>query len=225
MTIRSSPDDRSSELRSSEDGRGSSEDGRDDLTLSALGLGDGMFRASALTQNGLSRKQIMHLTQQGALVRLGRGLYSRPDATVTENHTLAQFCARVPHGVICLASALQFHGIGTQNPWQLWALLEKGDRVPRMDYPPLHIVRASGDSFRAGVEEHVIEAVTVRVTNVPKTIADCFKFRNQVGLDVALEALKECLMERRADRASLRHYARICRVERVMRPYLEALSI
>src|SRR5690348_1332628 len=89
-------------------------------------LDDGILSASALTMNGFSRKQIMRLAQQGDLVRLGRGLYSRPDATVTENHTLAQFCARVPHGIICLASALQFHNIGTQNPWQLWAFIEKG---------------------------------------------------------------------------------------------------
>jgi len=167
----------------------------------------------------------MELTQQGELVRLGRGLYSRPDATITENHTLAQFCAHVPHGVICLSSALQFHNIGTQNPWQVWALIEKGAHAPQMDYPPLHIIRASGESFSAGVEEHRIEGVTVRVTGIAKTIADCFKYRSQVGLDVSLEALKECLDEQRADRATIRNFARVCRVERIMRPYMEAFSI
>ncbi len=127
--------------------------------------------------------------------------------------------------MICLASALQFHGLTTQNPWQVWALIERGARPPRMDYPPLNVVRAGGESFTAGIEEHLIEGVTVRVTCVAKTIADCFKYRNRIGLDVALEALKECLQERRADRASIRRYARICRVEQVIRPYMEALAI
>ena len=160
----------------------------------------------------------MLLAQQGELVRIGRGLYSRPDATITENHTLAQFCARVPHGVICLASALQFHNIGKQNPWQVWALVENGARTPKIDYPAIHIVHAR-------IEVHRIEGVDVRVTCVAKTVADCFKYRSLIGLDVALEALKECLVEKRTDRASIRHYARICRVERIMRPYVEAFSI
>ena len=173
----------------------------------------------------MSRKQIMQLAQQGQLVRISRGLYSRPDAVITENHTLAQFCARVPHGVICLASALQFHNVGTQNPWQVWALVENGARTPQIDYPPVHIVHARGESFTSGVEEHPIEGVSVRVTSVAKTVADCFKYRNLVGLDVALEALKECLVDKRTNRASIRHYARICRVERIIRPYMEAFSI
>jgi predicted transcriptional regulator of viral defense system len=156
---------------------------------------------------------------------VGRGLYSRPDATVTENHTLAQVCARVPHGVICLASALQFHQLTTQNPWQVWVLIEKGAHVPQLDYPPLNVVQAGGEAFSAGVEEHRIEGVTVRVTSVAKTIADCFKYRHRIGLDVALEALQEGLQDQRADRASIHHYARIGRVERIIRPYMEAFSL
>jgi len=188
-------------------------------------LGDGILRARDLAQSGISRKQIMQLAQEGHLVRIGRGLYSRPDAAVTENHTLAQFCARVPHGVICLMSALQFHNIGTQNPWQVWALVENGARTPQIDYPPVHIVHARGESFSSGIEEHRIEGVDVRVTCVPKTVADCFKYRSIIGLDVALEALKECLVEKRTNRVSIHHYARICRVERIIRPYMEAFSI
>lgn len=188
-------------------------------------LGDGILRARDLAAQGVSRKQIMYLAQEGALLRVGRGLYSRPDAIVTEHHTLAQVCARVPHSVICLASALQFHEIGTQNPWQVWAFIEKNARAPRLDYPPLRIVRASGEAFAVGVEEHLLEGVPVRVTCLAKTLADCFKYRSRVGLDVALEALKESLAERRVDRALLHYYARVCRVEQVMRPYLEALSI
>ena len=167
----------------------------------------------------------MRLTQQGELLHVGRGLYSRPDTTVTENHTLARVCARVPQGVICLASALQFHQLTTQNPWQVWLLIENHARAPQMPYPPLRILRAGGEAFREGVEEHQIEGVTVRVTNVAKTVADCFKYRNKIGIASALEALKEALWERRTDRATLHQFARLCRVERVMQPYLEALSL
>jgi predicted transcriptional regulator of viral defense system len=188
-------------------------------------LEDGLLRASELTRHGLSRGQIMRLTQQGELLRVSRGLYSRPDATVTENHTLAQVCARVPHGVICLVSALQFHELTTQNPWQVWLLIENHARAPQMEYPPLRLVRAGGEAFAAGVVEQKIEGVTVRVTSVAKTIADCFKYRNKIGLSTALEALKEALTERRTDRAALHEYARLCRVEHVMAPYLEALAL
>jgi predicted transcriptional regulator of viral defense system len=190
-----------------------------------LPLDDGLLRVSELTRHGLSRGQIMRLTQQGELLRVGRGLYSRPDATVTENHTLAQVCALVPQGVICLASALQFHELTTQNPWQVWLLIENHARAPQMEYPPLRLMRAGGDAFTEGVLEQEIEGVTVRVTHVAKTIADCFKYRNKIGLSIALEALKEALVERRTDRTTLREYARLCRVEHVMAPYLEALAI
>jgi predicted transcriptional regulator of viral defense system len=186
---------------------------------------DGIVRARDLVRQGFSRQRIMRLTQKGELVRVGRGLYSRPEADMTENHTLAQVCARVPHGVICMASALQFHNLTTQNPWQVWVMIENGARPPQMDYPPLNVIRAGQETFAAGVEEHCIEGVTVRVTCIAKTVADCFKYRNRIGLDVALEALKECLDDRRADRASIRHYARLCRVERIIRPYMEAFAV
>jgi predicted transcriptional regulator of viral defense system len=127
--------------------------------------------------------------------------------------------------VIGLASALQFHQLTTQNPWQVWVLIEKGTHIPQLDYPPLNVVQAGGEAFSAGVEEHRIEGVTVRVTSVAKTIADCFKYRHRIGLDVALEALQEGLQDQRADRAAIRHYARIGRVERIIRPYMEAFSL
>jgi predicted transcriptional regulator of viral defense system len=184
----------------------------------------GVVRARDMAERGVSRKQIMLLARAGLLVRVGRGLYSRPDAVITENHTLAQVCARVPHGVVCLASALQFHNLTTQNPWQVWLTIERHARAPRLEYPPLRILRAGGEAFTAGVETYAIEGVSVRVTCVAKTVVDCFKYRNKIGLEIALEALKECIRERQPDRASLHAYARICRVERVMQPYLEALA-
>ena len=186
---------------------------------------DGIIRASDLAVTGVSRQRIARMTQQGELVRVGRGLYSRPGTDITENHTLAQACARASGTVICLLSALQFHNLTSQSPWQVWIMIQKDSRVPQMDYPPLSVVRASGEAFSAGAEEHRIEGVTVRITGIPKTVADCFKFRNKIGLDVALEALKECLMLRRADRASIHHFARICRVDHIVSPYMEAFAL
>ena len=187
-------------------------------------LADGVLRARDLEKRGLSRQRIQRLTARGELLRLGRGLYSRPDATVTENHTIAQVFARVPEGILCLLSALQFHNLTTQNPWQVWLMIDRHARTPKMNYPPLRVVRSGDEALAAGVEKHEIEGVTVRVTNVNRTVTDCFKYRNKIGLAIALEALKECLAEGRTDRAALHHYAHICRVERVMQPYLEALA-
>lgn len=188
-------------------------------------LSRGVLRARDLEQQGLSRQQILRMKQRGELIHAGRGLYLLPVATITENHTLAQVCARVPKGIVCLASALQFHNITTQNPWQVWLLIESHARTPQIDYPPLRIFRASGESFTEGVDSCEIEGVIVHVTCVAKTVVDCFKFRNKIGLDIALEALRESLREQRTDRQMLHHYARICRVERVMKPYLEAIAI
>lgn len=188
-------------------------------------LDAGVLRARALVEQGLSRHQIKELADTGRLLHLGRGLYSLPDSPITENHDIAQVAARVPHGVVCLASALQFHGLTTQNPWRINLMLQRGARPPHIEHPPLFLVYAQGESFHAGIEEHPIEGVNVRVTCVAKTIADCFKYRSKVGLDVALEALKECLTERRATREELRRYAKICRMERIMTPYVEAYSI
>jgi hypothetical protein len=118
----------------------------------------------------------------------------------------------------------RFHELTTQNPWDVWLMIETGARAPRVDYPPVRIFRASGEAFRAGIEEHAIEGVAVRVYNLAKTVADCFRYRNKIGLDVALEALRECLRNRRATRDDLHRYARIGRVENVMRPYMAALT-
>lgn len=185
---------------------------------------NGILSARNLTRNGLSRQRIQRLTARGELVHVGRGLYIRQDATVTENHTLAQVCARVPRGVVCLISALQFHILTTQNPWQVWLMIDRHARTPRLDYPPLRVIRSGGESLEAGVEVHQIEGVPVRVTDAAKTVVDCFKYRNKIGLGVALEALSAYLQSSGCDRAALRRYARICRVERVLQPYLEALS-
>ncbi len=184
----------------------------------------GVLRPRDLEAHGIPRVYLRDLCDRGLLVRSGRGIYIPADAEVTEHHSLAEACKRVPHGVVCLSSALRFHDLTTQDPWDVWLMIQSRSRVPQVDYPPLRIFRASGEAFRAGVEERTIQGVPVRVYSLPKTVADCFRYRNKIGLDVAIEALRECLRERRCTRDALHHYARIDRVENVMRPYLEALA-
>jgi predicted transcriptional regulator of viral defense system len=143
---------------------------------------------------------------------------------MTENHGLALTGAAVPQGVICLLSALRFHGIGTQLPSQVWIAIDRRARRPALKYPPLRVVRYTGAALTEGVREHRVEGQQVRVYGVAKTLADCFKYRNKIGLDVALEALREAWRSRRFTMDELERHARICRVQRVMKPYLEALS-
>lgn len=185
----------------------------------------GVLRSRDLHRHGIARAYLRPLVENGVLVQAGRGLYALADTPVSEHQTLLEAAVRVPHGVVCLASALRFHDLTTQNPWKVWMLIETGRRVPRIDAPALLVFQASGASFGEGVEEHVIDGVPVRVTSVAKTVADCFKYRHRIGLDVALEALRECLRERRATREDLHRFARICRVDRVMTPYMEAFAL
>ena len=171
---------------------------------------------------GVSRESLRRLHKRGLLVQAGRGLYTAVDAPLTEHHTLAEAALRVPHGVVCLLSALRFHDLTTQEPHEVWLALPRHTYQPVVDYPPLQMVRMNSATHNAGVETHAIENVPVRVYNVAKTVADCFKFRSTVGLDVALEALREAWRERRFTMDELWHYARLCRVANVMRPYIEA---
>ena len=140
------------------------------------------------------------------------------------NYSLAEACKRVPSGVVCLFSALRFHTLGTQSPFKVWMAVHSHASRPRLDYPPLKIVWYAEPILQAGVEEHRTSDGIVRVFNVPKTVADCFRYRNKIGLDVALEALRCCWRERRATMDELWHYAEIDKVARVMKPYLESLA-
>jgi predicted transcriptional regulator of viral defense system len=140
------------------------------------------------------------------------------------NHSLASASVRVPGGVICLLSALRFHGLTTQAPSEIWLAIDWKARAPKAGSPVLRVVRMSGEALRAGVEEHKVEGVAVRVFSAAKTVADCFKFRNKIGLDVALEALREYRRAHRGGVDVLWRFARVCRVAEVMRPYLEAMA-
>jgi predicted transcriptional regulator of viral defense system len=145
------------------------------------------------------------------------------DANLTENHSLAEATKRVPKGVVCLLSALRFHNLGTQLPSEVWMAIDRKAWAPKMIGIRLRIVRFSGSALTSGIERHKVGGVTMRVFSAAKTVADCFKFRNKIGLDVALEALRACWRERRATMDEISNYARICRVANVMRPYLESL--
>jgi len=185
---------------------------------------EGVLRVRDLRTRGIHPEVIRRLCRKGLLVRTGRGLYVVADAELSAQHGLAQAAKWVPHGVGCLLTALQFHEIGTQMPSEVWLALDRRAARPRVEYPPLHIVRFSGKALTEGVEEHRVDGVTVRVYNAAKTVADCFKYRNKIGLDVAMEALRECLRERKATVDELWRYAGICRVANVMKPYLVAMA-
>ena len=183
----------------------------------------GIFRTQDVTAAGIPRVVLTRLCRGGRLNRLNRGLYALPDADVTENHSLAEVAKRIPHATICLLSALRFHGLTTQAPFQVWIAIDVKARKPRVKDMPLRIVWFSGEAATYGVEEHVVENVTVRVTSAAKTVADCFKYRNKIGFDVALEALKDYRRARKS-RDDLWRAAKVCRVDSVMRPYMEAME-
>lgn len=159
----------------------------------------------------------------GDLERTARGRYRLPDAPITAHHGLALVAAAAPQSVVCLLSALSFHEVGTQLPHEVWIAVDRRARRPSLAYPKVRVVRFSGKALIEGVEVHRIEGEAVRIYGVAKTLADVFKYRHKIGLDVALEGLRDAWSARRFTMDEIHRYARICRVERVMRPYLEGL--
>lgn len=189
-----------------------------------LAQSQGLLRSCDLAPMGIPRVSLTRAVRHGQLERVGRGLYGLPGREVSANGSLAEVARKVPKGIVCLLSALRFHGLTTQAPFEVWLAIENKSIAPKLDYPPLRVVRFSGAAFIEGVEEHVVDGVDVRVTGVAKTVADCFKYRNKIGLDVALEALREAWREKRMTSDDIWRYAKICRVSNVMRPYLESLT-
>ena len=183
----------------------------------------GIVRPRDIEAIGVPREYLLRLYRQGKLGRSGRGIYTLPDAPVTEHHTYAKVAKRVPDAVLCLLSALAFHEITTQSPASVWIALRKGARKPAIVSPSLRVVRLTGPSLSEGIENHPVEGVTVLVYSAAKTVADCFKFRNKIGLDIAIDALKDCLRQKKATINEIYRYAKICRVSNVIRPYMEAL--
>jgi predicted transcriptional regulator of viral defense system len=184
----------------------------------------GILRARDLQSVSLPRRHLVRLVADGVLLHSGRGLYSLATSNASEHRSLAEACARVPAGVVCLLSALRFHGLTTQNPWEVWLAITPAKRKPRIDHPPLRIARFSGPAFTEGVEHHRIEGIDVRIYSPAKTIADCFKYRNKIGIDIAIEALRDAWSKRAATSDQLWQFAKVCRVTNVMRPYLETIA-
>jgi predicted transcriptional regulator of viral defense system len=186
----------------------------------------GILRVRDLTARRLHPENLRRLCERGLLTRIGRGMYAPVEAEPTEQRTLAEACKLVPHGVVCLLSALQFHGLTTQLPFEVWLAVDGAvdRRTRRRDWPPLHLVRFSGDAFTTGIQEQRVEGVAVSVYSPAKTVADCFKYRGKIGQDVALEALRDCWRKRKDTMDELWRAARVCRVANVMRPYLESLT-
>ena len=184
----------------------------------------GVIRSRDLERHGIPRVYLFRLFRDGVLDRASRGVYVLADAEVTEHHSLAEACKRVPHGVACLLSALRMHEMTTQTPFEVWLAIDRKARLPKVEYPPLRIVRFSARDLAEGVEERDVEGVLVRVTNPARTVVDCFAYRNEIGLDVALEALRDGWRQKKATMDELYRVARSRRMANVMRPYLESLT-
>jgi predicted transcriptional regulator of viral defense system len=174
--------------------------------------------------HGISGDYLHKLYSEGVLERPSRGLYTLPGANTSEYRSVVEASKRVPHGVLCLLSALRFHNLTTQSPFEVWLAIDEKARCPRVDNPPLRVVRFSGAALTYGVEMHSVEGVPVKVYSPAKTVADCFKYRNKIGLDVAIEALRDSLAQRKVTLDELWSAAKVCRMSKVIRPYLEAMT-
>ena len=184
----------------------------------------GIARPADLEDRGIPRGRLYRLVRAGLVERQGRGIYVASGHPYSAEHTLAQVARRIPGGVLCLLTALRFHELTTQAPAEVWIALPEKARRPRLDYPRLRVARFSGAALTEGIETHRIENVDVRVYSAAKTVADCFKYRNKIGIDVAVEALRDLSRRHRGRANELARFARICRVARVMQPYLDAIA-
>jgi predicted transcriptional regulator of viral defense system len=190
----------------------------------ALARVKGILRPRDLAAQGIPREILRRLCESGELTRTGRGLYIVETDGITENHTLAEVARLVPRGVVCLLSALRFHELTTQSPGEIWLAIPSKARRPKASETAIRPIHFSGSALTEGVEEHIIEKVPVRIYSAAKTVADCFKARNKIGLDVAIEALRDYWRKRTGTMDELVRFAKICRVARIMQPYLESLA-
>jgi len=184
----------------------------------------GIARLAELRAAGVTAATVTRMANDGEVVRLARGLYQLADAELHAQHSLAEAAARVPKGIICLTSALAFHGLTDQLPRKVWIAIGVSDWAPEPSSPPLRIVRMTNALLGDGVETHTIEGVRVKIFSIAKTIADCFRHRRSVGLSVALEGLQEALRQRKVTPATMKRQAMRSGVATVVRPYLEALT-
>lgn len=183
----------------------------------------GIVRPRDAEAAGISAVYLNKLYAEGVLEKPSRGIYVLPGTDLGENQTFLEACSRVPGGVICLLSALRFHDLTTQAPYEVWVAISEKARRPRVEYPPLRIVRFSDIAMAHDVQENKTMGGTIRVYSPAKTVADCFKYRNKIGLDVAIEALRDCWSQKQATSDEIWQAAKVCRMTNVMQPYMEAL--
>lgn len=193
------------------------------LPVMALARDRATFRASEAVECGIPRVTLTRLVERGELSRVARGVYTSTKRKPTERDGLLEVSSQSRLGVFCLLTALRFHQLTTQSPFEIWLAIPNKARAPRIAYPPVHVVRYSGLALSEGVESHLIEGQVIRVYSVAKTVADCFKYRNKIGIDVAIEALRDAWTRKALTMSELHHFAKICRVEKVIRPYIESL--
>jgi len=183
----------------------------------------GVVRPMDLVSYGVSRVQLRHLLQNNLIEKMSRGIYHVVDANISEYHSLAEASKKVPNGVVCLLSALRYHDLTTQNPFEVWMAIGAKSHLPKAHEQGVRFYRFSTLTLEYGVVEQVVEGVRVRIFDPAKTVADCFKYRNKIGTDIALEALRDCWRQRKATMDELWLAAKVCRVANVMRPYMESL--
>ena len=196
---------------------------RFDRAIAVFKKHGGILRTAQALRMGIHPSTLYAMRDTGSLEAVSRGVYRLTDAGPLGNPDLVTVATRIPNGVICLISALAFHEITTQVPHEIYVALQRGAETPRLNHPPIKIYRFSGQAFTDGVERHELDGVRVGIYNIEKTLADCFKFRNKIGLDTAVEAVRFYRERRSVNVDALMHFAKICRVEKVMRPYLEAI--
>ena len=183
----------------------------------------GLIRTNEALERGIHRRTLYALRDEGTLIQISRGLYQLADMEIPAQVSLAEVTKRVPNGVVCLISALAFHELTTQTPHYVWLAVERKARKPKIKYPPLRVFFFSGDMFNQGIKIINIMNQKVKIYNAPKTVIDCFRWQKAVGLDVAIEAAKEYLKRRDSSPSELVQYAKLCKVEKLVRPYLQAI--
>ena len=191
--------------------------------IKSLAKEKGIIRPRDLNEYNIHREYLTRLCELGQLEKIGRGLYTLPNLEIDENLSLAQVSKSIPNSTISLLSALRFHNLTTQLPFEVWIAIPNKAHQPLLKEISIRVVRFSGEALSAGIEEHIIFGVKVPIYNPAKTIADCFKYRYKIGIDVALEALRECWQNHYCTLDDLWHYSKICRVNNVIKPYLESL--
>ncbi len=184
----------------------------------------GIVRTVTFTKLGINSKTLSRLTQKGIIERVERGLYSLMDSEISGHETLRQISRKIPSGIICLISAFSYHGITTQNSRKVWIAIERDSWVPTVKNLPVRIFKYSKQTFCEGIEKKKVNGVEVRVYSVARSVADGFKYRNKIGIDIAIEALRDSLNQKKCTRDEVWYYAKICRVQNVIRPYLEATT-